>query len=228
MNTYTRFLVAALPMVLAASIASAAVVTPRDTVIPVTMDSSISSATIQAGKPFYVHQDGSNGPGFPDKTKYTGRIVSVTKASGDTPGQIGVTFVSAKLPNGTKLPIRGRLISLDEGNTKTDQNTGRLMGTTSGGNRDLKFIAIGAGAGALIGQFTSKKPLKGTLIGAAAGYIYSRITAKAAVGKNVKVPAGTRFGIILDQSVRVPSAYQASVPKSTGASTQVACSACNL
>ena len=47
----------------------------------------------------------------------------------------------------------------------------------------------------------------GTLIGAAAGYIYGRTQAKAAVGKDVQVAAGTRFGIMLDQDVTVPGVH---------------------
>ena len=84
---------------------------------------------------FYVHQAGINGEGFPDNTKFTGKVVSVTRASGKTAGQIGVSFVSAKLPNGTKVPIVGRLTSLDEASTKTDPTTGRLVGTTTGGKQ---------------------------------------------------------------------------------------------
>jgi hypothetical protein len=217
MNTYTRFPLAALLITLAVSVSAAPIVIPRDTVIPVTMDKTINSGTVRAGSAFYVHQAGVNGEGFPDNTKFTGNVVSVTRASGKTAGQIGVGFVSAKLPNGTKVPIVGRLMSLDEASTKTDPTTGRLMGTTTGGSHDLKFIAIGAGTGALIGQLTAKRPLTGTLIGAAAGYIFSRTQAKAAVGKNVQVAAGTRFGIILDQDVTVPgSTTQVSVT-STGA-----------
>jgi hypothetical protein len=201
MKFYTRFLAAALFVVLAVSV-SAATIIPRNTVIPVKMYNSISSATSHVGNTFYAFQDGSNGSGFPTNTRFTGRIISIIRASGKTAGQIGVRFIGAKLPNGTKMSIDGRLTSLAD--TKTDPSTGRLIGKTTGGNNDLKFIAIGGGAGALIGQLTKKQPLKGFLIGAAAGYIYARTQAKAAVGKDVKVAAGTKFGIILYQDVQVP------------------------
>ena len=45
MSTYTRFLVAALLMALAVSVSAAPIVIPRDTVIPVTLDKALSSAT---------------------------------------------------------------------------------------------------------------------------------------------------------------------------------------
>ncbi|MHB9036008.1 MAG: copper amine oxidase N-terminal domain-containing protein [Armatimonadota bacterium] len=215
MNTYTRILAAALLMALAISVSAAPIVIPRDAVIPVTLDKALGSASSQAGNVFYVHQSGINGEGFPDRTQFTGNVVSVTKASGKTVGQIGVSFVSAKLPNGLRVPIVGRLMSLDETSTKTDPATGRLMGTTTGGNNDLKFVAIGGGAGALIGQLTTKRPLTGTLIGAAAGYLYARTQAKAAVGKNVHIDAGTRFGIILDQDVTVPGSTATALVAST-------------
>jgi hypothetical protein len=215
LNTYIKCLMLALLMALAVSASAALIVIPRDTVIPVTLDKALGSASSRAGNVFYVHQSGVNGEGFPDRTQFTGKVVSVTKASGKTAGQIGVGFVSAKLPNGLHVPIVGRLTSLDAASTKTDTNTGRLMGTTTGGNKDLKFIAIGAGAGALVGQLTKKRPLVGGLIGAAAGYIYARTQAKAVVGKEVHIDAGTRFGIILDQDVTVPGSV--SVATSTGA-----------
>jgi hypothetical protein len=218
MNTYTRFLLAtALLMALAVSASAVPIVIPRDTVIPVTLDKALGSASSQAGNIFYVHQSGINGEGFPDRTQFTGNVVSVTKASGKTAGQIGVGFVSAKLPNGLRVPIVGRLTSLDETSTNTDPTTGRLIGTTTGGNNNLKFVAIGGGAGALIGQLTAKRPLTGTLIGAAAGYLYARTQAKAAVGKDVHIDAGTRFGIMLDQDVAVPGSTSTALATSTGA-----------
>ena len=217
MNTYTRCLVLALLMALAVSASAAPIVIPRDTVIPVTLDKALGSASSRAGNVFYVHQSGINGEGFPDRTQFTGNVVSVTKASGKTAGQIGVGFVSAKLPNGLRVPIVGRLTSLDAASTTTNATTGRLVGKTTGGSNDLKFTAIGAGAGALIGQMISKRPVRGTLIGAAAGYIFARTQAKAVVGKDVHIDAGTRFGIMLDRDVTVPGSTSMAAATSTGA-----------
>ena len=217
MKIYTRFLLAALLMVLAVSVSAAPVVIPRDTVIPVTLDKAISSATSQEGNAFYAHHTGVNGGGFPEQTKFTGNIDSVTKASGKTAGQIGVSFVSAKMPDGTRVPIVGQLTSLDDRSVTTDASTGRLVGTTDARKANLKFAAIGAGAGLVLGQVIGKKPLLGTILGAAAGYLYGAKLVKPAVGKDVVVPAGTQFGILLTEDVTFTDPWSTASTSSTGA-----------
>lgn len=204
MNTCTRFLVVALLMALAVSASAAPIVIPRDAVIPVMLDSELGSATNRVGDRFSTHYEGNNVAGFPDQTKFTGTVESVTKASGKTAGQIGVGFVSARLPDGTWLPINGRLTTLDNTSVKTDPNTGRLMGTADARKSDVKFAAIGAGAGLVLGQVVAKKPLVGTILGAAAGYLYGRTKVQAAVGKDVQVAEGAQFGIMLNEAVTIP------------------------
>lgn len=206
MKTYTRFLVAALLLALAVSVSAATVYIPSGTVIPVTLDNSLGSASVRAGNAFYVHQVGMAGEGFPDNTKFTGNVDSVTRASGNTAGQIGVSFISAKLPDGTRVPIVGQLTSLD-GSSVTTDSSGRLVTTSSASKNNLKFAAIGAGAGLVLGQVIGKKPLIGTILGGAAGYLYGRKLVKPAVGRNVLVPAGTRMGILLTQDVSTSQAW---------------------
>lgn len=216
MNTYTRFLVAALLMALAVSVSAAPIVIPMDTVIPVTLDAPLGSATNGPGSIFYAHHTGINGGGFPEQTRFTGRVDSVTRASGNTAGQIDVSFFGARLPDGTKVPIVGKLMSLDSSNVTTDSSTGRLVGTNNASKNNIKFAAIGAGAGLVLGQVIAKKPLIGTLIGAAAGYLYGAKLVKPAVGRDVLVPAGTPFGILLAQDVTIPDALSGVSTASTG------------
>jgi hypothetical protein len=216
MNIYRRFFTVALLMALAVSV-SAATVIQSGTVIPVTMDKSLSSATTRAGSTFYAHHNGVNGAGFPENTQFVGTVQSVTRASGNTAGQIDVGFVSAVLPGGTRVPIDGQLISLDDKSVQIDENTGRLVGTSSASKNRTKFIAIGAGAGLIIGQIAGKHAAIGAILGAAAGYLYNQKQAKPATGRNVSVPAGTRFGILLGQDVTIPGYRYAATPASLGA-----------
>lgn len=216
MKTSTLFLVTALLMALAVSVSAASTVIPKDTVIPVTLDTALSSATGTVGTTFYARHTGINGGGFPEHTRFTGNVDSVTRASGKTAGEIGVSFVGAKLPDGTQLPIVGHLTSLDDRGVTAD-SSGRLVGTTDARENPGKFIAIGAGAGLVLGQAVSKKPLIGAILGAAAGYLYGTKQAKPAVGKDVLVPAGTRFGVMLAEDVSVPDPWSAASPGSTGA-----------
>jgi hypothetical protein len=201
MKIFTRCITTALLTALTASVLAAQTVIPKDTVIPVTLDKSLSSATSRVGDTFYAHHEGINGGGFPEHTMFTGRVQSVTRASGNTPGQIGVGFVSAKLPDGTRMPINGQLASLDESSVRTDPDTGRLVGTSSARKGNLKFVAYGAGAGLVIGQIAGKRAFLGSVLGAAAGYLYGQKQVKPAIGKDVRVSAGTGFGILLNQEV---------------------------
>ena len=123
--------------------------------------------------------------------------------------------MSAKLPDGTQVPIVGQAVSLDDRSVTTDSSTGRLVGTTDARKTNTKFIAIGAGAGLVLGQVIGKKPLIGTILGAAAGYLYGAKQVKPAVGKDVMVPAGTRFGIMLTEDVTVSDAWSTASPSST-------------
>lgn len=211
MKLYTGFLTAALMMALAIPASAATILVPENTVIPVTLDESLSSATNRVGDKFIAHHEGVNGAGFPERTKFLGRVESVTRASGKTAGQIGVAFVSAKLPNGTRVPIEGRLTSLDERNVQTDPATGRLVGTAAARKGDLKFVAYGAGAGLVIGQVVGKRPFLGAVLGAAAGYLYGQKQVKPAIGKDVQVASGTGFGILLDREVALVDTTPAAV-----------------
>ncbi|MDO8587741.1 MAG: hypothetical protein Q7T82_11950 [Armatimonadota bacterium] len=201
MSIYRGFITAALLMALAVSASAVTILVPENTVIPVTLDKTLSSATNRVGDTFVAHHVGINGAGFPDGTKFTGRVQSVTRASGTTAGQIGVGFVSAKLPNGRYVPIDGRLTSLDQKSVETDPATGRLVGTTAARKANLKFIAYGAGGGLILGELTGKNTALYTILGAAAGYFYGQKQAKPAIGRDVQVSAGTTFGILLGQDV---------------------------
>ena len=191
-------------LLLVAVTAATAIVIPRDTVIPVTLDNTLSSATVRVGDTFSARHFGASGAGLPDGTAFLGRVTSVTRASSSFPGQIDIEFVSATLPDGTRIPLRGELSSLDSRSVRLD-SSGRLVATEDARKSTNKFIAYGAGAGLLIGELLADKPLIGAIIGAAAGYLYGQKQGKGAVGKDVVVPAGTEFGVLLMQDVNFVS-----------------------
>ena len=128
MNIYRRYLTVAVLLALTISACTAAMVIQKGTVIPVTMDRALNSASVRAGSTFYAHHNGINGAGFPENTRFTGRVENVTRASGKTAGQIDVGFTGATLPGGNRIPLQGQLISLDSKSVKLDENTGRLTG----------------------------------------------------------------------------------------------------
>lgn len=215
MLVFTRSLQIAFLMALTAAASAASTVIPKGTVIPVVLDTTISSKNSSVGDIFYAHHEGSYGAGIPDNTKFTGKVKSVTRATKNKAGQISVSFVSIELPSGKTLPMSGQLALIDKKNVITNSKTGRLTGTKSANNNPGKFIAIGAGAGLLAGQLGWKKPLIGTLIGAAAGYIYSTTQSKAATGKDVTVKEGTSFGVLLKKKLTISDSYYRSMNTDT-------------
>lgn len=173
------------------------------TVMRVRMSDTISSKTAKVGDTFRttlteaVRSD-SGVLVMPEGTIVTGRIDTVVKAKkGGDPGQIGVSFVSVRLPNGSTRAINGSLTDLNTKDAKSDNES-----TASGDkmkNRKIIFIGGGAGGGAVLGAAIGggKGALIGGLIGAGAGYLGEKLTK----GEEAEVKSGTEFGIYLNQNV---------------------------
>jgi hypothetical protein len=171
---------------------------PQGTVIPVTLDQTLSSATNLTGNTFTVtvrsQQNGDNE--FPLGSKITGVILDAQSKAAGKPGMLDVAFRQVTQPNGQKTLLRGSVLSLDP-KSVNQTSDGRIMARDTQDNDRLKFIAIGAGAGLIIGKLT-KYTLLGGVLGAVAGYIYSEHNDKPA---DVTVKAGTIFGVRLDSEL---------------------------
>ncbi len=130
-----------------------------------------------------------------------GRVDSVVPAKkGGDPGQISVSFVSVRLPNGSVRSINGSLTDLNTDKAKTDNE-----GTASGdkmNNRKLIFIGGGGAGGAVLGAAIGggKGALIGGLLGAAGGFLGDRVTK----GEDAQVKSGTEFGVYLNQAISMP------------------------
>lgn len=185
---------------------------PEGTVIPVSLDTPLSSSTAKLGDGFTVtvksEQDGD--AEFPRGTTLYGAIVGVQKAGNGQPGTLDLDFREARLPDGTRARLDGALISLDD-ESVTRSDSGRLTATAKAKDDRLLMIGIGAGAGLLIGKLTKGNLIVGGLIGAAAGYLYSEITKPKGEAKDVDVKAGTVFGVRMDTDVNynAPAAFAA-------------------
>ncbi|MCE5197506.1 MAG: copper amine oxidase N-terminal domain-containing protein [Armatimonadota bacterium] len=205
MRVNTLFAIAVMMVVLSASAFGQTTTTiPSYTVVPVTIDQSLSSATANVGDTFSSRCNNVECGGFPSGTRFIGRVTSVSRASGSTPGQIGVSFVQAILPTGVSVPISGSLSALDPSSVRIDPNTGLLTGQPGRRNQTNRFIAYGAGLGLIIGSIAGSN-VYGALLGAAAGWLYGRYATGQAAGRDVVVSPGTQFGIMLNNPVRLPS-----------------------
>jgi nucleoid-associated protein YgaU len=137
----------------------------------------------------------------PVGSEITGRVDTVRPAAkGGKPGQIDVSFVQVRLPNGRTRAINGSLADLDSDDAKSDTE-----GTASGDrmkHRKVIFIGGGGAGGAVLGGAIGggKGALIGAIIGAGAGYVGDRYTK----GEEAEVRSGTQFSIYLNQAFSMP------------------------
>ncbi len=173
------------------------------TTFRVRMNNSLSSKTARVGDRFTatVTEPVYSSTGvvvIPVGSTVTGRVDSATAArKGGNPGQIGVSFTSVRLPNGTTRAINGSLTDLDSDDAKSDNES-----TASGDkmkNRKIIFIGGGGAGGAVLGAAIGggKGALIGGLLGAGAGLLGERLTK----GEEAEVRSGTEFGVYLNQAV---------------------------
>lgn len=186
--------------------------------IRVRIEDKLSSKTSQTGDTFYakVTEPVYSRTGvivIPNGTTVVGTVNDVKPAKkGGDPGQIDVSFVELRLPNGMTKSINGSLTSLDTDKAKSDEE-----GTASGDkmkNRKIIFIGGGGAGGAILGGIIGggKGALIGGIIGAAGGLLGERVTK----GEEATVKAGTEFGVYLNQDVYLPRYSEKTVTETRG------------
>jgi hypothetical protein len=176
-----------------------------DETIRVRIDNELSSRTARIGDRFTTTVTepvyGESGiEVIPVGSKIWGRVTSVKRATRRSPGNISVAFNALELPNRAHYTINGSLASLQADNVNADsESTVRGRSNTK---RDAVFIGGGAATGALIGAIAGggKGAGIGALIGGALG-TGARVYEKE---QEAEVKSGTEFGVILNQSVRLP------------------------
>jgi len=144
----------------------------------------------------------------PAGSTITGTVIESSKAKhGTINGKLTLRFTQIITPTGGTIPISALV--------RTDDNTGTLMGGTrfDVATEYTKDIAIGAGAGAVLGTIAG--PLSGgsvgkgaalmTAVGAGGGLVKS-IWDK---GTDVEIPANAALEIILTQPITVnPASFE--------------------
>lgn len=163
----------------------------RNTVVRLTIPEDLSSATAHSGDYFYAYQSGSSSA-FPADTRFTGRINSVTSPSESSPGSMDISFVAATLPDGTRLPLSGRLISLEDSSIATDPSSGRMV---YNGQANRSNANRAAATGLAVGSVLDREPAVGAIIGAGSGHASS---------SDGSIEAGTGPAMVLSASVTLP------------------------
>jgi hypothetical protein len=173
-----------LPVVLGATPVRAASGTlPVGTVLPVTFETTVSSATSHPEEKVLARLRQPVRVGavtLPEGSELRGHVISVRR-SGKVKGRASLSLAFTQLiANGKTYAMGTRRISL-------------LAPETHG--KDAKIIGGGAGAGALIGAIADGKSgaAKGALVGGGAG----TGVVLATRGKEVSIPAGSRWRVRL-------------------------------
>lgn len=176
-----------------------------DTVIPVRLDTRLSSNESREGDRFTatVKTDNDTYYGFlPAGTRIEGRVVAARPKAGKDPGVIELDFQRLRLPNGKSYNLDGQLISLDNNSvTRDDNGMIRARSSNSSDNRTV-YAGYGAGAGLVVGLLT-KKPLEGALLGGVLGYLAGEAQRAQNRPADVRLNPGTEFGVRLTQDVAI-------------------------
>lgn len=173
---------------------------PSNSVVPVQLDTALSSKDSRVGQRFTAtivsHRIGDSE--FPAGTKIEGLVTEARPSEGRNPGVLDFAFQTAILPDGTRVPLRGDLTSLDENDVT--QNGGRLVAKGGRKNDTLKVVGIGAGAGFVLGRVLGTNSTVSTILGAAGGYLFSRSRNQKA--QEARLAQNTTLGVRLIDPVR--------------------------
>ena len=181
----------------------------KATVLPVKLDTNLSSNESRRGDRFTASLDSASGVygQLPGGTKIEGRVVTAKPQNGSDPGLLELAFDRMVFPDGHTQDLTGTLVSLNDKDVKTDAD-GRIVATGQAKDNRGLYAGYGAGAGLLIGILspnnTTKgnltKTLLGGLLGLGAGE-YEKT--KNQNPSNVRLKQGEKFGVRLDEDVTI-------------------------
>lgn len=192
----------------ASAFAQSRLTVPAGTVIPLRMESYLSSASSRVGDRFTatvfrnVEVDGV--VAIPEGSKVEGRVTQVTPAERKSKaGTIGIAFERLMLPSGRSIEVDGTLTTLDQEARRKLEGADE-EDTIEGGSqkrRAIVFIGGGAGAGAVIGVIAGGG--KGAAVGAGVGAVLGAVGALLSKGEEAEVKPGTEFGMMVERAFAV-------------------------
>src|SRR5215831_757325 len=141
---------------------------------------------------------------IPVGTTIEGRVAEV-KSAGHVKGRskMNLSYERLIFPNGVSETIVASQADLDEkGKEEIDRKEGTIKGESSR-KRDAAEVGGGAAVGAGIGAIAGGG--KGSAIGAGVGGLIGLADSMRRKGKEIELPAGTRFVIRLDRPLTITS-----------------------
>ena len=180
------------------------VVLDPGTVIPVKLDTELSSNQAQVGDTFTATVDDSK-PAYRaimQGATVDGVVREVTPQAGDQPGTLRLAFTRLRLSDGQAYSISGGPTSMDTKNLTTRSN-GVLVAKTTHKDQRLTYTGIGAGAGLLLSVLHGGKiRIEDVLIGAGLGYGAGSLLKGPQQVHDVDLKPGTEMGVLLDSRTR--------------------------
>jgi hypothetical protein len=181
---------------------------PDGTRIQARLETTLSSRTNRQGDRFtakVVEAIMVNGKEvIPAGTTLEGRVAEL-KNAGRVKGrsEMNLSYERLIFPNGVSETIVASQAELDETQKEeVERKEGTIKGESSR-KRDAAEVAGGAAVGAGIGAIAGGA--KGTAIGAGVGGLIGLADSMRRKGKEVEIPAGTRFIIRLDRPLMITS-----------------------
>ena len=178
------------------------VTVPIGTVVPLRIDTALSSNSSRVGDRFTATVFQSvvvdSRAVLPEGAKVEGHVTGISPGErGRRPGTIAVAFDRIVLPNGASIPIEAALTALsEEGRRKIEQDL-RYQDRVDSGARTLRpivFLGVAGGGGTTIGVAGSSG--ESTTVGAILGTLFSN-------GDRAEVQPGAEFGMLVERSFNV-------------------------
>jgi peptidoglycan hydrolase-like protein with peptidoglycan-binding domain len=183
----------------AAALGQQSVTVPVGTVIPLRLDTTLSSNSSRVDDAFTatvfrpVIVDGR--AVLPEGAKVEGRVTGITQGvRGKSPATIAVAFDKISFPDGNKIPVDATLTTLDEEGRRRIEQEVRSQGGAGRTRRAVVFLGASRGASATVGVTSGGADT--TSVGAIIGTILGG-------GERADVQPGAEFGMILERSFSV-------------------------
>jgi peptidoglycan hydrolase-like protein with peptidoglycan-binding domain len=185
----------------APALAQRLVTVPVSTVVPLRMDTALSSNSSRVGDRFTatvfrsVLVDGR--VVLPEGAKVEGHVTGISPGErGRGRGAIAVAFDRIALPNGNAIPIDATLTTLSEDGRRRMEQDVRYQESGGRTRRAVVFLGVGGGGSATIGVAGgSAEP---TTVGAILGTLLGN-------GERAEVQPGAEFGMMVERSFTVDS-----------------------
>ena len=175
-----------------------------DTVIPLKLDTRLSSFDAQVGDSFTATLD-TNGEnrylGLPRDTQVFGSVTYVRRHRDRQPGIMELTFDHLVLPNGRSIPVEGRVIGLDA-NSVTRRTNGATMVRNMPQTGRVVFAGYGEGSGVIVGIHTKVRLAHGMIDELLDSATNTR--QRELQSRDVELRPGTGIGLRLYEELKVP------------------------